>query len=492
MRKLFTLSILLSSAVVFGQSDKPYHYGPFQVDYGYQTKALGDSCGFYFNNYIGLGKTSSAFYEPMRRGNAVETNHYNGRAQRFTTNQPIEVGGVEFYAFKQNTAMDSIMVITSLHQYDVAADSVGVELTRDTVYVSHTAFTPILPNISVKSYFPTPITMTTDYIVAIHTPTDDSLMIITNSFPASDGAGENLAHIRYDNPSLPVWTGWYASFSDFTWNYDYLINPYVKFDLHDEFTILNDSICPGAVGAGCVNYSQMGNFSNYHYAGPNSATPNNNIVWLWGDGFQNTAITSACHTYANPGSYAINLLDTLYRWDYFSPTCVVNVSKTIYVESDVTPNFSWTSAGLTADFTNTSSNSDSVWWDFGDLTPGTDLDNPSHIYAGVGTYDVWLHAYNDCFEDSIMIQVTVDDVGIDTKEAEITIYPNPADQKVVINGLTGGSEVVIINVIGQPVRRLNSNGTQMEINVADLPTGSYFVRISNGDSQLTKKLIVRH
>ena len=103
----------------------------------------------YYNNYIGLAKTNLIREESMRTGNASESGQYNGRAQRFYAPQPIEVSGVEYYAYiKNNPGQDSIMVITTLNDYTVATDSIGLELARDTSYVIHHTFTINLPNMS--------------------------------------------------------------------------------------------------------------------------------------------------------------------------------------------------------------------------------------------------------------------------------------------------------------------------------------------------------
>src|SRR5687768_702406 len=86
-------------------------------DWGLVTKSAGDSCGAYFNNYIGLAKTSNLLIEYMRTGDVVDDYYYNGRAQRFTVSQPVEVSGIEFYAYHESMTQDSIMVITALHNY---------------------------------------------------------------------------------------------------------------------------------------------------------------------------------------------------------------------------------------------------------------------------------------------------------------------------------------------------------------------------------------
>jgi len=494
MKKILSLLILSLIGLFANSQDKlPFIPGTLAgtPDWGYVTKSLGDSCGAYFNNYIGLQKTSNLYIEYMRTGDFVNDFYYNGRAQRFTVSQPVDVSGVEFYAYHESLTQDSIMVITSLHTYTSLNDSLGPEITRDTVYVTHTAFTVVLPNISVKSYFDAPVTMAVDYVIAMHSNEDENLIIVTSDYTVNDGNGENLSYAQYDNPSSPGGEGWYSALNYLVTDYDYLMNPLVKYDLYNPFAILDDTICPDVVSAGCVNYSQVGNFSNHMYNSQFSS-PATHMVWLWGDGFQNTDIPSACHTYANPGTFGINLKDTLFRHDFASPYCIVNVTQPIVVLDLPNPSFTFIQDGLSADFTNTSTNSDSVWWDFGDASAGTDLDNPSHSYTSLGIFDVWLYAFNECFVDSTNLPVTTDDVGIVVEEKELMIYPNPANTNFVISGLSGESQIEVLNMLGERVYITSTNNNQETILVGHLSTGTYFVRISDSKGQVTKKIAIKH
>jgi len=460
--------------------------------WGNQTKALGDSCGTYFNNYVGLQKTTGVSTEAMRIGDFVEDYHFSGRAQRFTVSQPVEVSGVEFYAYHESLTQDSVMVITSLHSYISATDSLGAEISRDTVYVTQTAFTLLLPNISVQSYFDIPVSMSSDFVVAIHSTENEELFIIANNAFANDGNGEFLSFALYDNPNYPTDYGWYSNAGDIgPFDYDYLLNPLVKYDLHNSFILVDDTICQDVVSAGCVTYSQQGNFSNHMY-NAQSSSPATHLVWLWGDGYQNTDIMNACHTYANPGTFNINLKDTLFRHDFNSPYCIANVTKPVVVLNLPLPSFSFLQTSSTADFTNTSTNSDSVWWDFGDASPGTDLDNPTHVYTSIGAFDVWLYAYNECHVDSTMMQVTTNDVGIETVEKQLTIYPNPANTNFVVSGLTGESKIELLNMLGERISITQTNDSQESIAVSHLPTGTYFVKITDDNGQVTKKIAVKH
>jgi len=457
-----------------------------------QYKAAGDSCGAYFNNYIGLVKTSVIYWEYLRTGNFTESGHYAGRAQHFTANQPIEISGIQFYAFESNLAVDSVMAITILHDYTAGNDSVGVELARDTVWVTHQAYTASLPNLEVNSYFDTPVTVTSDYMVTVLAPTDDSIKIIVSSKLANDGAGEGNSFLIYENPAWPG-GGYYNGYTNWgaAYDLDYLINPRIKYDLFDPFGIVDDTICPGVVSAGCFDYTQKPVMTNVQYNGF-SGTSSDHILWLYGDGFQNTNALSVCHTYNSTGTFDVTLRDTLKRHDLNTPYCPIEVIQQIEVLDTVLPNFTSIVTGMSVDFTNTSTLHDSIWWDFGDATAGTDNDTPTHVYAAVGTYDVWLHGYNECSEDSIMIQVTIDDVSIEDYDFNFKVYPNPANSQVTVNGLVENSKIDLINIIGETVISQKSNGNSIIIDTDELSNGSYFIKVSTDYGQVTKKLIVRH
>lgn len=63
----------------------------------------------------------------------------------------------------------------------------------------------------------------------------------------------------------------------------------------------------------------------------------------------------------------------------------------------------------------------------------------------------------------------------ETQDSELFIYPNPAKEKVTIEGIEA-IEVEVYNALGQLVKSVrNSN----EINVSDLPEGGYLLRIND-------------
>jgi hypothetical protein len=65
----------------------------------------------------------------------------------------------------------------------------------------------------------------------------------------------------------------------------------------------------------------------------------------------------------------------------------------------------------------------------------------------------------------------------DKTAKNIELYPNPAVDKIVIRNLTSGSEVFVYNQLGQVSKRRTAVNSSLEINVADLKSGMYFVSV---------------
>lgn len=498
MRNLYLLILLLISTAGFTQMELPEapksHATGEQPDWTRPyEKVATDTCGAYFNNYIGLVKSTDIYFEEMRTGSGLDFNPYTGRAQRFHANQSIEVSGIQFYSFQNNPLVDSLMAITVLYDWDEVLDSTGVELARDSVWVTHTEFTPLLVELEVNSYFDTPVIVTEDYIIAVYTDTDDSLKIITND-PSGDGGDEGVSFAFYKNPTAPSYTGWYQTFDFFGPGYDldYLMNPLVRYQLHDDFVMDNDMICPNVLSAVCTSYPQLANFSDAHY-NRFYDNPTGKVTWLWGDGSETTGLTDTCHTYLESGTYTVTLIDSVRIHDYFDFTCAVERTKTIVVLDSTIAVGSGFGFGYEVSFTSESINADSVSWNFGDGSEVSTTTNPAHSFEALGVYDVWLTAYGPCNTDSLLIIYDANDLGIDPEpETESSIYPNPADQSVYIMDLELPTQIVVFNLLGEVVNKSQTVNNGIEIETNDLAPGAYFIQMTDKIRQSTVKLIVRH
>jgi hypothetical protein len=78
----------------------------------------------------------------------------------------------------------------------------------------------------------------------------------------------------------------------------------------------------------------------------------------------------------------------------------------------------------------------------------------------------------------------------DLNSAEFGLYPNPANESVVITGLTGTESISIIDMAGTTVKTAESTGTAQTLNVSDLQAGIYNVVVLANGSKTVKKLTI--
>ncbi len=133
-------------------------------------------------------------------------------------------------------------------------------------------------------------------------------------------------------------------------------------------------------------------------------------------------------------------------------------------------------------------------FDFSNQAPGTAALNLTYTYnkasiffnfgttgaqAGEQTY-YWDDMYFGIFTDVNSINLT---------NNAISVYPNPAEDMLYITSNNTTTDVAIIDVVGNLVKEYKNAG--QSINVSDLTTGVYIVRVSNFNGEIVSTRFIK-
>jgi hypothetical protein len=102
----------------------------------------------------------------------------------------------------------------------------------------------------------------------------------------------------------------------------------------------------------------------------------------------------------------------------------------------------------------------------GPIVPGTLTHFGFGSYLNVNIFDINENTFND-----------------------FTIIPNPAQNKININASFDINTIEIYSILGQKIISLTINNTSSEINISELSSGAYIVKITSDGKTSTQKLI---
>ncbi len=151
----------------------------------------------------------------------------------------------------------------------------------------------------------------------------------------------------------------------------------------------------------------------------------------------------------------------------------------------------------TYDFTDASSPLPVTWfWDFGDGNTST-LQNPQHTYVANGIYTVCLLISDTCEADTICDTLNVIAISIDPgMNIQMETYPNPVQDQMGfrLEGAPAGPlQLRLSNAVGQTIwedqRDHNGNHLELEINMAGMAPGLYFMEVGIEGQRWVNKVL---
>ena len=76
-----------------------------------------------------------------------------------------------------------------------------------------------------------------------------------------------------------------------------------------------------------------------------------------------------------------------------------------------------------------------------------------------------------------------------TNESTIMLYPNPAHDELILEGLLEGGECLILTANGQCVQRIQVKGTKTCVSISELAAGNYTVEYLFGEQRFTQSFV---
>lgn len=74
---------------------------------------------------------------------------------------------------------------------------------------------------------------------------------------------------------------------------------------------------------------------------------------------------------------------------------------------------------------------------------------------------------------------------------DVSIYPNPSSGHLNINSEVDNYSLQVLDLTGKTIINKNNLSETTQIDLSNMPSGIYMVKLNNGSNQLTKKIIIR-
>jgi spore germination protein YaaH/PKD repeat protein len=224
-------------------------------------------------------------------------------------------------------------------------------------------------------------------------------------------------------------------------------------------------------------------------------TSSDAVLFIWN--FQsgtpaNSALTNPMVVFPASGTYSVQLIAS-------GPGGTDTLNQTVSVTVNTPPVAAFTASdtlvGLPSaivSFANTSTSSSGYLWLFGDGTSSTSY-NPSHQYTSTGVFPVMLIAQTPgCAADTAFTTIYVGVTNLtDNNSQWLTVYPNPTHNQVTIQSHLPIKMIELVDLAGKSFSKLKTNGYSSVLDLTNLSSGSYLIKVSLSSGEVILKHIVR-
>ena len=233
-------------------------------------------------------------------------------------------------------------------------------------------------------------------------------------------------------------------------------------------------------GTTCVNFTDG-----------TTGTP---VAWSWDFGdLATSTLQSPQHCYITPGTYSVSLNVT----DANGCSASVPMPNYITIYPAVIADFSFTTTGLTANFTDLTSGGTPAFtytFDPGDGSPPTPFIPPSYNYPFDNNWMACLTVTdaNGCTDTTCHFVNIITTGMIEGSPDNFSVYPNPSsDGNFHLRSDLSNAGVEVFNSIGEKIYSGKNSGQETVLDLSREATGIYSVHVISAEGSFSKKISVR-
>jgi PKD repeat protein len=315
--------------------------------------------------------------------------------QWYDAPQAITVRGASFYAWVDSATNATVTIVVRLYNAGTDSLPIGAPLASVPITIDSSFSPGTLAFLEKSVTFPAPVVVNGPYVVTVENNSPISVGVVSNNYNAGDGAQEWLGFIKLPAPTIMAWIHGYDIPVNATqfFDADNLIYPHVTYQITASYTSNPLTGC-APLAANFTNTSSPVFLSRFYNFAAAIGNPDSSFNWNYGNGAPVQQIINGSTTYPTVGNYTVTLTDSIFGWRMNS--CADVGTGTVTVQAAPAASFTSALTGSTASFVSTAVGATSYSWNFGDGSPVSTQQNPTHTYTASGTFNVCLTVTNAC------------------------------------------------------------------------------------------------